>query len=188
LKNLLKFFYTFIFLLKLKPLKLINFYTNNFFLKKTSKILLLNFKRNRFFPSIKNTTNTTYVTLSLGLFSSFFQKGKFFIKNKSVYLVLAGFLRKILLYANINNLILFIKHTPIYLQELISSINNPVINFYKNPFTLENVNESFLKNKFYFNMFIFMKNKSYTFLKQKKKGRVKRKISKRVVSINRLVD
>lgn len=157
-------------------------------MKKTNKILLLNFKRNRFFPSIKSSNSTTYLTLSLGLFSSFFKKGKFFIKNKSVYLVLAGFLRKILIYSGINNLIMFIKHTPMYLHELISTISNPVINLYKNPFSSENVNEILTKNKFYFNMFIFLKNKPYTFLKSKKKGRVKRKISKRVVSINRLVD
>lgn len=151
-------------------------------------ILMLNFKRSRFFPSLKILNSDTYLTLSLGLFSSFFYKGKFFIKNKAVYLVVASFLRKILLYSGMSNLLFIIQRTPIYLNEILSTINNPVINLYKHPFNENIINENKIKNNFYFNYFIFLKNKPYGFMKNRKKGRVKRKILKRVVSVNRLTD
>jgi len=37
-------------------------------------------------------------------------------------------------------------------------------------------------------MFMFFNNKPYGFMKGRKRGRIKRKITKRLVSINNLVD
>jgi len=188
LKSFVDYVYTYNYVFSYKPLLLRGFLENNKTLYKSPKVLLLNFKRNRFFPSLKLLNGETYLTLSLGLFSSFFHKGKFFIKNKAVYLVLASFLRKILIYSSFKELILFVLKTPIYLQELLSTINSPVINFYKHPFNDTVVNENNFLNRFYFSYFIFSSNKPYNFIKTRKKGRVKRKISKRVTSINRLTD
>lgn len=187
-KSVVKLTQLVILLSRQKPLNLAGFFLANSKKFLFPKVLLLNFKRNRFFPSIKVLQGETYVTVSLGLFASFFKKGKFFIKNKSVYLVLASFLRKILMYTQMNELMLFVKRTPVYLQELLATIHNPVINFYKNPFGDDTINESILDIKFYFYYFMFITTKPYGFVKTRKKGRVKRKILKRVISINRLTD
>jgi len=45
-----------------------------------------------------------------------------------------------------------------------------------------------LKNPFRFTMLIFINNKAYGFLKKKKKGRIKRKIAKRLILLNRVLD
>jgi hypothetical protein len=148
----------------------------------------LNFRRNRFFPSLKVFNGETYLSLSLGLFSSFFHKGKFFIKNKAVYLVVASFLKKILMYASLTNLILFVQKIPLYLQEILSTLNNPVVSLYKHPFGDEIIDENNFRNEFYFDYFFFLNNKSYGFMKTRKRGRVKRKILKRIVAVNRLTD
>jgi len=149
---------------------------------------MFNFKRNRFFPSLFDRKSGIYLNLSLGLFSQYFNKGKFFIKSKQVYLVVAGFLRKVLLFSDIKRLVFLVKGTPIYLQELLTTLNNPVINLYKHPFADHTINENFVKPKFRFLMFLFINNRSYSFSKTRKRGRVKRKISKRVTSINRVID
>jgi len=174
-----------------KPLALSGFFSaNKLFSNDDSdeKLLTFNFKRNRFFPDLQTKSSSIYFNLSLGLFAFFYKKGKFFIKNKQVFLVLASFLRKMLLFCSIGNLIFVVKRTPIYLQELLTTLNNPVINLYKHPFYDETVNEGVLKNKFNFKLFLFLTNRPYGFVKVRKKGRVKRKITKRIVSINRLID
>ena len=181
--------YRFIFFTK--PLTLSGFFSSNkFFANDDSdeKLLTFNFKRNRFFPDLQTKAGNVYFNLSLGLFAFFYKKGKFFIKNKQVFLVLASFLRKMLLFCSIGNLIFVVKRTPIYLQELLTTLNNPVINLYKHPFYDETVNEGSLKNRFNFKLFLFLTNRPYGFVKVRKKGRVKRKITKRIVSINRLID
>jgi hypothetical protein len=123
------------------------------------------------------------------MFSKFFNKGKSFIKNKSTYLVAAGFLRKILMYSSLEQLILIVKRTPMYLQEILSAINSPVIALYGHPFKSSiTIDESKISNNFYFNMFIFLNSRPYSFMKTRKRGRIKRKITKRIVKINKLLD
>jgi hypothetical protein len=130
-----------------------------------------------------------YVSLSLGLFSKFFKKGKSFIKNKSNFLTCAGFLRKVLLFSSIRDIILVVKRIPMYLPEILTTINTPVIANYQNPLDKALVvDEMVLREFFYFHFFIFLGSRPYSFMKVKKRGRVKRKITKRIVKVNRLID
>jgi hypothetical protein len=161
--------------------------TNGVF-RQNYKLLMLNFRRFRFFPSLQSESRRVYTSLSLGLFLRFFKKGKSFIKSKSNFLVLAGFLRKILLFTSITDLILIVRKTPIYLTEILHTLNTPVITPYENPLTLANVDEVLLRKYFYFLFFVFIGSKPYGFLKTRKRGRVKRKITKRIVKLNSVVD
>lgn len=151
-------------------------------------LLLLNYKRNRFFPSIQTLGRLTYVTFSLGIISKFFNKGKSFIKNKINYIILANFLKKILFFSGIKQLYLFVKRLPVYLIEILHNLNNPVVANYKHPFNSSKVDESKFKEYFYFRYLLFVTTKPYGFVKGRKRGRVKRKIIKRVIKVNRLVD
>lgn len=152
------------------------------------KILLLNFRRQRFFPSIQSLKNLTYVFASLGMFAKLFKKGKSFIKNRLVYFSLVGFLRKVLLFADIFKLILFVKGIPTYLPEMLTALNTPVIAEYKHPFFEEDIDECKLQCHFVFSYFVFLSSRSYSFMKIRKKGRIKRKLTKRLVKLNRKVD
>jgi len=129
-----------------------------------------------------------YTTVSLGMFSKYLNKGKSFIKNKIVYLIISGFFRKLLIYSDLRRLILLVKRTPLYFKDILSSIHTPVITRYKHPFSGVSVDEKKLNVQFFFSMFIFINSKSYSFLKTRKKGRIKRKITKRLVKINSIID
>lgn len=151
-------------------------------------ILILNFRKSRFFPSLTNLKGRLFSTMSLGMFSKFFNKGKSFIKNKSVFLLIAGFIRKLILFSEITGAMLQVKRVPLYFKEILSALHDPVVSFYKNPFTGQIINEIEEKNTFKFTSFMFLNNKPYGKIKNKQKGRLKRKITKRLISINRMVD
>ena len=153
-----------------------------------TKTLALNFTRNRFFPTLRTVLGETYFFLSLGLLSKFLLKGKSFTKSKTVFLLLASFLRKILLFSSFKNLYLFVNRTPLYFKEVMSTINDSVVNIYKNPFSTALVSEKETVNPFTFPVIVFTNNKPYGFMKTKQKGRLKRKISRRLTMINRVLD
>ena len=152
------------------------------------KTLALNYKRNRFFPNIHTLKGDNYITLSLGMFMKFFLKSKSFLRSKSMYLILSSFLRKILIFSKFKSLILTISKTPLFLKEILSSLNEPVISIYKNPFNEEYINEKSIINRFKFSFILFLNNVAFTKRKLKKKGRLKRKITKRIILSNRVVD
>lgn len=171
-----------------KSLNYISLKKNQYNFRNTQKTLALNFKRQRFFPTIRTLKGESYSFLSLGMLSKFFQKNKSFLKTKTMYLLLMSFFRKILLFSSLKYLILTISKTPLYLKEILNTLNNPVTKFYKNPFDEKEVNEKVMLNPFKFSFIIFINNKPFIPLKLKKKGRLKRKISKRITLLNRIID
>jgi hypothetical protein len=164
----------------------LNSSNNPWFLK--DDILLINYKRRNFFPNISSNKGNVWVTTSLGMFSKMLNKGKSFIRNKSIYLMCGMFLRKVIIYASIKNLTLYIKNQPLYLNEILSSLFKPVVSLYKHPFTGSLIDEKKKLTNFKFNNLIFIQNKSYTYYKTKKRGRLKRKIMKRLIKINNVLD
>ena len=105
-------------------------------------LLSLNFKRLRFFPGFKTTKGVDFTHLSLGLLNSYFRKGKFFLKSKIVYLALASFFRKILIFSGIKTFFLHVNRNPKYFLEILNTLLEPVINTYQNPFNAaKHVNE-----------------------------------------------
>lgn len=156
-----------------------------------TRVLNLNFKRKRFFPVIRTLCGLTFFTISLGILAKYIKKGKSFTKKKANFLLVAGFLRKILLYSSLYNLMLMIRRTPMFLQEILSLINNPISNLYKHPFSSKQVNElkEFkLGNPFNFSRVVFTTTKAYGPVKVKNKGRLKRKITKKLNIIGRVTD
>ena len=157
--------------------------------KPTSYLLSLNFKRLRFFPGFRTTGNIDFTHLSLGLLSSYFRKGKFFLKSKIVYLALASFFRKLLIFSGIKMFFLHINRSPKYFLEILNTILEPVISTYRNPFNSAKViNEQQWDPSFIFHSVIFTNPKPYGKIKVKQRGRLKRKISSRVISLNRILD
>ena len=129
-----------------------------------------------------------YTFISLGMVAKKYNKRKAFAKTKIVFMSTSNFLRKILLFISFQQFILFVKKIPRYLKEILNTINNPVISLYKHPFNNTIINENNFKNPFKFLLFIFSNNKPYGFLKVRKKGRLKRKISKKIIMLNRILD
>ena len=176
-------------IVKKQMLNLIGFFrTNSQFDFLKSRILNLNFKRKRFFPVIRDFKGTTFFNMSLGIVAKYLKKEKCFTKKKPVFLLVASFLRKILLFSSLTKLVLMIKRTPMFLQEILSIINNPVSNLYEHPFNKQEVNEFKITNPFYFSNVVFTTTKPYGPVKTKNKGRLKRKITKKLNLIGRVID
>ena len=176
-----------------KQLQNYNFIDRGFNLNKKklfnpTKILSLNFPRSKFFPVLRTLAGEPYFFLSLGLLSKFLLKNKAFTKSKTVFILLASFLRKVLLFSSIKSMYLFVNKTPLFFKEIMSTINDPVVSIYKNPFSTSLVNEKELTNPFSFPIIIFKNNKPYGTIKTKQKGRLKRKIARRLTMINRVLD
>lgn len=179
-----------LFLLKLiqHVFKFTNFLINTSVMYESNDLLTLNYKRRNFFPSVSSRNGKVLVTSSLGLFSKMLNKGKSFIRNKSIYLMSAMFLRKLLIYSSIKQLTIFIKRQPLYFNEILSTLFKPVINVYKHPFNNRLVDEKFLDTNFTFRNIIFLQNKNYTNYKTRKRGRLKRRIMKRLIKVNNVLD
>jgi hypothetical protein len=164
------------------------FFNKNTF-RPTHYILSLNFKRLRFFPGFKTTSGINFSHLSLGLLNSFFRKGKFFIKSKISYLSLTSFFRKLLIFSSIKSFFLQINRTPKYFMEILNVLLEPVISSYKNPFNLSTVvSEQSWNPSFFFHSVIFTNPKPYGKVKVKQRGRLKRKISSRIIKLNKVLD
>lgn len=152
---------------------------------------ILNFKRLRFFPLARpRYSGETVFTTSLGCIAKFLNKGKSYTKNKAVFLLTGVLLRRILLYSGFMDMHLIINRTPIYFQEILTQIHAPSKSLYKHPFMPKKViDESSDKiQHFDFKYVSFENTKSYGYTKWKKKGRLKRKITKRIFSLNRVID
>ena len=154
----------------------------------SNDVVVLNYRRRNFFPSISSFKMRTFVFSSLGLFSRKFLKSRSFIRSKALYLLSSSFIRKVLIYASFTNLLVYVKRKPLYLQEILSTLFSPVIAPYKHPFLNTTVLENTIKTDFNITNFIFFNNKSYTYQKKRLRGRLKRRIMKRLVKSNNVLD
>jgi len=107
-----------------------------------------------------------------------------------MYLTTASFLRKVMLFCSFTDVNLLVNRVPRYLNEILAKINDPAISVYNHPFTVipTEVVEQTIKPAFFFSSVMFFGNKNYGLLKIRKRGRLKRKIYRRLISINRVLD
>jgi hypothetical protein len=169
-------------------------YVQNNFYKLSSKdgiikkIFLLSFKRGMFFPTLLNSRGHTYTTLSLGIFLKFFLKPRSFKKSKQLYILLSHFFRKILIFLNLKLISLFVKFIPKYFSEILNLLMRRNPNSYNHPFTNELIYESSISNPYSIGNIFFFNTKPYGFFKKRKKGVVKRKISRKIIKNNLIID
>ena len=180
------FLYNFIF----QNVKLSLKYSKSFLSTQPSPfIVVLSFKKSRLFITLKNFFKKNITSLSSGLFIKFFEKKKSFKKNKTIKLLMIKYLRKLLIISKITTLALLVKKTPIFLTELLNLMNTPISHKFLNPIDGKLTEEdlkSFTSFKFLY--FIFLQNKSFCKNKLRLKGRIKRKILRKITLENRLAD
>ena len=152
--------------------------------------LSLNFKRNRFFSCFDmNTSKKIIFNSSLGIISKRFSDKKSYLKSKSSYIMSSSYARRILIYLSINRMQMSILKTPKFLKDIINTLTTNSNSLYKNPFIPSKlVNEKEQNPVIYFEYVVFINNKTLGPLKKKKKGRLKRKISKKIIAYNNILD
>jgi hypothetical protein len=151
--------------------------------------LFFNFKKNRFFINLLNCLNKNYLSLSNGLFIKYFDFKKSLKKKKLLKLLLLKYLRKLFLILKINQFNLFIKSAGFFLNEFLTLLTQPSEKTFLNPLTKKTITDDRkLIKTFNFSYIFFLNTKNYSFLKLKKKGRVKRKIQRRLIKLNTIID
>ena len=84
---------------------------------------------------------------------------------------------------------MIVKKTPLFINELVNFLNLPIAHKFLNPIDQKTIDESFnrkLTIKFLY--FIFTENKNFSKNKLPQKGRIKRKILRKVTFENKIVD
>jgi len=163
--------------------------SNNISLKSNAveKKLLLNFKKNKFFPTLLNTLGYNYITLSLGTFAHFFNKPKSFKKSKQLYILLVNFLKNLLFYTKILYVSIYVKYIPKYFSEILNTLTSTSTTYLQNPYN-KNFNLEKKNSLMQIKNLIFINTKPYGFFKNRKKGVIKRKISRKVFTNNNITD
>ena len=171
-------------------LRSMNIYNKEIIKYNSIYTLSLNFKRNRFFPCFNtNVVRETIFNNSLGIISKRFSNKKSYLKSKSSYLISSSYVRRILIYLNTKRTWITISKTPKFLKDVINALTTNSNSVYKNPFTHNDlINEKETNPIIYFEYITFINNKALGPIKKKKKGRLKRKVSKKVVSYNNILD
>ena len=134
-------------------------------------------------------TGHVYMTWSTGLFIKFFTSAKATKKSKLMRYLTLKFLRKTLIILRLRQVCFFFKNNPTFINELRLALKQKIAHKFFNPLTSSVVDEEknsqlFLTTPYY----IFYKTTSYAKQRDARCGRVKRKIRRRLVSANRLVD
>ena len=95
-----------------------------------------------------------------------------------------------MLYTGLKRLILKIKGVPLFLRDIMNAILNPSKKMYNHPFRSPThlVDENTLAHSFTFNYVLFTNLKPHSLMKRKKKGRLKRKVAKKIVLLNNVLD
>ena len=165
-------------------------YTTTTLTESNRHIFTLNFKKNKFFPYLSSEVEKqTLFNSSLGIFSRKFSLKKSFLRSKGSYLMSASFLRRMLLYLNLwPTTTLEIVKIPKYLTEILTTMFSNASAFHIDPFSGKTVSESNVFARIIFDRVIFTNNKCYGTVKRKKRGRVKRKIARKLFLYNKVAD
>lgn len=155
--------------------------------KRTLYYLILTFKSNKMFINLYDILKRNYLFLSTGFFIKFFEKKKLYKKNKIIRTILIKYLRKFFLLLNLPQTILVLKKNPIFLLEFLNLFNQAIPHKFNEPLTNREILDTG-KNVTNFLYFVFLNSKTYVNNKTKKKGRVKRKISRKIIMRNAVTD
>lgn len=99
------------------------------------------------------------------------------------------YMRKIFILSKMRNILLIVRKTPSLLLELINFINTLIPYKFMDPVTkqiIEETNEKHFQIKFLY--FVFLESKDFSNSKQKKCGRIKRKILRKLILENQIID
>jgi len=149
------------------------------------------FRATKLFVTMRNAKSENLFFLSLGFFLKYFEKRKVLKKSKAFKLFLARTLRKLFLLSGLTKFYFFVRGVPIYFVEMLRLINkridHPFFNPYENTIFDESSSSTPLR-VVQIPYFFFTRNTSFVPIKTRKRGRIKRKLRRRLVAKNRLAD
>ena len=131
-------------------------------------------------------TRSDYFFVSAGIFTRYFFFQKSVKKSKALKLVMARFTRKMIILLELLNIVLFIRGLPFMLENLIAMLLSPLRHPFINPLRgdiFDEVNTA--GSSLCVSSLVFVNIKPFGFTKRRLKGRIKRKIRRRIYRLNR---
>ena len=152
--------------------------------------LRFKFKHSKFKITLEHSfLKHQYFFLSPGLLLKGFDYKKSIKKLQSTKLLLVKFLRKMLLIVKVKNVVLTIKGIPTNLPQYVRTLLTPINHYLVDPTTNTLYDEITKKPLgFNFHSIFFLKSLHFNNMKLRKRGRVKRKILRKLVLKNKLSD
>lgn len=153
-------------------------------------ILRFRFNRERLTIVLSDEiSNKTYCFLTPGLLVKFAQNRKSLRKKTSMKILMMQFLRKLLIVLRLNKIQLVSSGVPVLLSRLLYVLSQPLNHLVKNPLTGSVIDEiTQPRTKLNFDSVFFTRAYPYGYLPTRKRGRVKRKIRRKLVKLGRLID
>jgi hypothetical protein len=140
---------------------------------------------------MQNAKAQNLIFLSVGFLLKFFGKQKVLKKAKLFKLLLIRSLRKFLLLSKIERFYLFINGTPIHLLEMLRTLNQRIEHPFVDPTKHFVIDESSKRSPlvtFKIPYIFFSANVAFVPVKTRKRGRIKRKLRRRLTIKNRVTD
>ena len=167
-------------------------------LHKSRKIEVKHFLRFRFtytrlFVVLEDENlSRTHFFVSPGLFIKYFQGRKSLKKNKAMRFLMMRFLRKILLSLSLKSVGIITRGVPLHIESMITSLFRPLSHPFKNPLTDTTINETvqgkIVQSNIFIESILFLSSQPHFFQKTRKRGRIKRKIRRKIVRVTGLID
>ena len=142
---------------------------------------------------MRNNQDLTYNYLSLfpGFFLKFYKNRRPLKRTKLFKVLLVKFLRKLLIIGNVKTFNIVINRSPTLFVELYKLFITPNIVPYKMPNKKQPYVDSVVNNSsnvFTARKFIFSRTKFYGLFKERRRGRLKRKVARRLIKKNSILD
>ena len=152
-----------------------------------------NFQGRRLFLTLHNDGDVryNYFFLSPGLFLKYFRYQKCLKKTKLMKLLVVKYARKLLLVSQIVEIHFWVRGVPSLFSELFRVFFTPVVTPFKHPLTMQpyyDVEETKKQTPFFPISITHNRTKPYNYMKVKRRGRLKRKVMRRLMSKSRVCD
>ena len=150
-------------------------------------------KTHRLYINMRNQKeiNYNYLSLSPGMFLKFYNNKRPLKRSKLFKLLVVKFLRKLLIAAGVVHFYVIVRRSPTLFSELFKKFMTPDINPYLLPGRKSGYDDSahnLTKSVFSTYKFIFAKTKFFGTFKDRRRGRLKRKIARRLIKKNNILD
>ena len=144
---------------------------------------------------VKSADHKTHFFTTPGLVIRYFQGKKSLKKNKALKYLMARFLRKVLLVLKLESVGLITKGVPVHLERILNALFKPLSHPFTDPITGDVINESesvpssrTSPPTINISSITFLAPKPFSYQKTRKRGRVKRKIRRKLVRLNKVID
>lgn len=131
----------------------------------------------------------THFFLSPGLLLKYFQRQKALKKTKTLKFLLMKFLRKLLVILKLKYVVLHFKGVPVLIELLLQVLYQPISHPMRDPLSNRIIDETdHWVRDLNISKIMFVNPKPFGYLKTRKKGRIKRKIRRKIIRSSNVVD